>query len=177
MNMPPPMRYPPDRLVCSFFLLLLSQVREVELSMDMPSILRLLDFLEALFNGGSDFNEPLKRCLNRLTDAKWANSDILLVSGACVRACGSKRQTVGSQGLPACLRFSLPQVAALTPLPAALTAALMCVLLLLPTCLLLSLAADGRRRAAPAWSRHHEEAVWCQGEAGAAGAWPDCGQP
>lgn len=49
--------------------------------MDMPSILRLLDFLEALFNGGSDFNEPLKRCLNRLTDAKWANSDVLLVSG------------------------------------------------------------------------------------------------
>lgn len=49
--------------------------------MDMASILRLLDFLEALFNGGSDFNEPLKRCLNRLTDAKWANSDILLVSG------------------------------------------------------------------------------------------------
>jgi hypothetical protein len=61
----------------------LPQVREVELSMDMASILRLLDFLEALFNGGSDFNEPLKRCLNRLTDAKWANSDILLVSGVC----------------------------------------------------------------------------------------------
>lgn len=58
------------------------QVREVELGMDMPSVLRLLDFLEALFNGGSDFNEPLRRCLNRLTDAKWANSDILLVSGA-----------------------------------------------------------------------------------------------
>lgn len=57
------------------------QVREVELGMDMPSVLRLLDFLEALFNGGSDFNEPLRRCLNRLTDAKWANSDILLVSG------------------------------------------------------------------------------------------------
>lgn len=51
--------------------------------MDMASVLRLLDFLEALFNGGSDFNEPLKRCLNRLTDAKWANSDILLVSGDC----------------------------------------------------------------------------------------------
>jgi hypothetical protein len=59
-------------------------VREVELGVDMPSLLRLLDFLEALFNGGSDFNEPLRRCLNRLTDAKWANSDILLVSGACV---------------------------------------------------------------------------------------------
>lgn len=54
--------------------------------MDMASILRLLDFLEALFNGGSDFNEPLKRCLNRLTDAKWANSDILLVSGELVGA-------------------------------------------------------------------------------------------
>jgi uncharacterized protein with von Willebrand factor type A (vWA) domain len=59
-------------------------VREVELGVDMPSLLRLLDFLEALFNGGSDFNEPLRRCLNRLTDAKWANSDILLVSGACM---------------------------------------------------------------------------------------------
>jgi hypothetical protein len=35
-----------------------------------------------LFNEGSDLNEPLWRCLNRLTDAKWANSDILLVSGA-----------------------------------------------------------------------------------------------
>lgn len=34
-----------------------------------------------MFNGGSDFNEPVKRCLDRLTDAKWANSDILLVSG------------------------------------------------------------------------------------------------
>lgn len=33
-----------------------------------------------MFNGGSDFNEPVKRCLTRLTDAKWANSDILLVS-------------------------------------------------------------------------------------------------
>lgn len=34
-----------------------------------------------VFNGGSDFNEPVRRCLDRLTDAKWANSDILLVSG------------------------------------------------------------------------------------------------
>lgn len=79
------------------------QVREVELSMDMPSILRLLDFLEALFNGGSDFNEPLKRCLNRLTDAKWANSDILLVSGesecvcicVCLRGCAGDTWLVG----------------------------------------------------------------------------------
>eukprot|EP00967_Tisochrysis_lutea_P014080 scaffold15807_cov20-Tisochrysis_lutea.AAC.6 len=34
-----------------------------------------------VFNGGSDFNEPVRRCLDRLSDAKWANSDILLVSG------------------------------------------------------------------------------------------------
>lgn len=74
------------------------QVREVELSMDMPSILRLLDFLEALFNGGSDFNEPLKRCLNRLTDAKWANSDILLVSGACLL---TERECINTVGRPA----------------------------------------------------------------------------
>jgi uncharacterized protein with von Willebrand factor type A (vWA) domain len=49
--------------------------------MDMKSVNNLLEFLEKLFNGGSDFNEPVKRCLDRLTDAKWANSDILLVSG------------------------------------------------------------------------------------------------
>lgn len=78
------------------------QVREVELSMDMASILRLLDFLEALFNGGSDFNEPLKRCLNRLTDAKWANSDILLVSGACVWFQAADSGGSGSACLPCC---------------------------------------------------------------------------
>lgn len=65
-----------------------AEVREVELGVDMPSLLRLLDFLEALFNGGSDFNEPLRRCLNRLTDAKWANSDILLVSDGELRQPG-----------------------------------------------------------------------------------------
>ncbi len=58
------------------------QVRELELNADMNSVNNLLDFLEKIFNGGSDFNEPIKRCLDRLTDAKWANSDILLVSGA-----------------------------------------------------------------------------------------------
>ena len=55
------------------------QVRELELNMDLKSVNNLLDFLEKTFNGGSDFNAPVKRCLDRLTDAKWANSDILLV--------------------------------------------------------------------------------------------------
>lgn len=52
----------------------------MELNQDMKSVNNLLDFLETVFNGGSDFNEPIKRCLDRLTDAKWTNSDILLVS-------------------------------------------------------------------------------------------------
>lgn len=47
--------------------------------MDIKSVNNLLDFLEKTFNGGSDFNAPVQRCLDRLHDAKWANSDILLV--------------------------------------------------------------------------------------------------
>jgi uncharacterized protein with von Willebrand factor type A (vWA) domain len=58
-----------------------AEVRELELNDDMQSVSNLLSFLEKVFNGGSDFNEPVSRCLARLTDAKWANSDILLVSG------------------------------------------------------------------------------------------------
>jgi uncharacterized protein with von Willebrand factor type A (vWA) domain len=56
-------------------------VRELELGQDAAGVGRLLDFVEATFNGGSDFNEPLKRCLDRLSEAEWANSDVLLVSG------------------------------------------------------------------------------------------------
>ncbi len=74
------------------------QVRELELGTDMRSVNNLLEFLERVFNGGSDFNTPVTKCLERLTDAKWANSDILMVSGGwwqwlrgwecrCVRAC------------------------------------------------------------------------------------------
>lgn len=47
-----------------------------------------------VFNGGSDFNEPVKRCLERLTDAKWANSDILLVSGGGSRVQGAPDMTM-----------------------------------------------------------------------------------
>jgi len=42
-----------------------SWVRELELNQDMKSVNNLLDYLEAVFNGGSDFNEPIKRCLDR----------------------------------------------------------------------------------------------------------------
>jgi uncharacterized protein with von Willebrand factor type A (vWA) domain len=61
------------------------EVRELELNMDAKSVINLLDFLEKTFNGGSDFNAPVQRCLDRLTDAKWANSDILLVSDGELR--------------------------------------------------------------------------------------------
>lgn len=64
------------------------EVRELELNMDVRSVNNLLDFLEKTFNGGSDFNAPVQRCLNRLTDAKWANSDILLVSDGELRQPG-----------------------------------------------------------------------------------------
>ena len=64
------------------------QVKELELGTDMKSVVNLLDFLEKVFNGGSDFNEPIRRCLTRLSDAKWANSDILLVSDGELRQPG-----------------------------------------------------------------------------------------
>ena len=46
------------------------------------AVTTLLLLLEQVFNGGSDFNTPVTRCLDRLHDAKWANSDILLVRWA-----------------------------------------------------------------------------------------------
>lgn len=64
------------------------EVRELELNMDIKSVNNLLEFLEKVFNGGSDFNAPVQKCLDRLTDAKWANSDILLVSDGELRQPG-----------------------------------------------------------------------------------------
>ena len=66
------------------------EVRELELNMDAKSVNNLLDFLEKTFNGGSDFNAPVQKCLDRLTDAKWANSDILLVSDGELRQPGGE---------------------------------------------------------------------------------------
>ena len=55
------------------------QVQELELGTDMKSVNNLLTFLEKVFNGGSDFNEPIRRSLSRLTDSICSYSDILLV--------------------------------------------------------------------------------------------------
>ena len=58
-----------------------------------------------VFNGGSDFNEPVKRCLERLHQAAWANSDILLVSDGELRQPGPEimRKLAGA-GHPLTLR-------------------------------------------------------------------------
>lgn len=61
------------------------EVRELELNMDAKSIENILEFLEKTFNGGSNFNAPIQMCLERLTQAQWANSDILLVSDGELR--------------------------------------------------------------------------------------------
>lgn len=66
------------------------QVKELELGTDIASVNNLLEFLEKVFNGGSDFNEPIRRCLSRLTEAKWGNSDILLVSDGELRQPGQE---------------------------------------------------------------------------------------
>ena len=65
-----------------------ADVAELELGVDAASVDRLLTFLEKVFNGGSDFNEPIARCLGRLTDKAWANSDILIVSDGELRQPG-----------------------------------------------------------------------------------------
>lgn len=64
------------------------EVRELELNMDLKSVNNLLEFLEKVFNGGSDFNAPVQKCMDRLHESKWANSDILLVSDGELRQPG-----------------------------------------------------------------------------------------
>lgn len=61
------------------------EVKELELGMDPESIERLLSFLEATFNGGSNFSSPIEACLKKLSQAQWSNSDILIVSDGELR--------------------------------------------------------------------------------------------
>lgn len=76
-----------------------SDVAELELGVDAASVDRLLSFLEKTFNGGSDFNEPIARCLRRLHDRAWANSDVLIVSDGELRQPGVDvmRQLAGAK--------------------------------------------------------------------------------
>ena len=41
--------------------------------------------MEKVFNGGSDLNEPMKRCMDKLHQAEWSNSDVLIVSDGELR--------------------------------------------------------------------------------------------
>lgn len=56
------------------------QVEELELSVDLPSLDRLLDFLSCSFMGGTDVDKPLKLSLERLEKAEWSQADILMVT-------------------------------------------------------------------------------------------------
>ena len=61
------------------------QIEELELGSDPAGLGRLLTFMERSFNGGSDLNAPLGSCIQRLAQAEWANSDILVVSDGELR--------------------------------------------------------------------------------------------
>ncbi|GBF88932.1 hypothetical protein Rsub_01431 [Raphidocelis subcapitata] len=56
------------------------QVQELELSVNVKSLDKLLDFLSCDFHGGTDVDKPLQLSLERLQKAEWCQADILLVT-------------------------------------------------------------------------------------------------
>lgn len=48
------------------------QVQELELSVDMKSLDKLLEFLSCSFSGGTDVDRPLQLSLERLQKDEWA---------------------------------------------------------------------------------------------------------
>lgn len=55
-------------------------VVELELAADRRGLEKLLAFLGNSFNGGTNFDEPLRRSLQRLGEEEWQNADLLVVS-------------------------------------------------------------------------------------------------
>ncbi len=53
---------------------------EFALALTPRGLTDMLSFLSASFHGGTDVDEPLRRCVARLRDAAWRDADILLVS-------------------------------------------------------------------------------------------------
>jgi uncharacterized protein with von Willebrand factor type A (vWA) domain len=47
------------------------QVQELELSVDLKSLDKLLEFLSCSFMGGTDVDKPLKLSLDRLQKDEW----------------------------------------------------------------------------------------------------------
>ena len=57
-----------------------TDIRELELSVDQPSLIRLLDFLEHSFEGGTDVTRALELSIERVQKKEWAQADILIVT-------------------------------------------------------------------------------------------------
>lgn len=61
--------------------LLPEQVQELELSVDLRSLDKLLDFLSCSFMGGTDVDKPLQLSLERLQKDEWQQVCCVLHSG------------------------------------------------------------------------------------------------
>ena len=58
----------------------MTDIRELELSVDQPSLIQLLDFLEHSFEGGTDVTRALELSIERVQKKEWAQADILIVT-------------------------------------------------------------------------------------------------
>ena len=56
------------------------ECQEFSLSFSAQGMAHMLSFLSGSFHGGTDVDEPLRRCLARLHERAWAEADILLVT-------------------------------------------------------------------------------------------------
>eukprot|EP00210_Caulerpa_lentillifera_P001838 g1767.t1 len=57
-----------------------NNIKEMELSTEVQSLSKLLDFLEHSFHGGTDVNGALQLSIERLQDKNWCQADILIVT-------------------------------------------------------------------------------------------------
>lgn len=57
-----------------------ADIKEIELSVKMQSLIKLLDFLEHAFNGGTDVTRALELSLERVQTKEWQQADILIVT-------------------------------------------------------------------------------------------------
>jgi uncharacterized protein with von Willebrand factor type A (vWA) domain len=54
--------------------------KEFELAVTARGMGDMLEFLSGSFHGGTDVDEPLRRCLARAQESEWSNADVLLVT-------------------------------------------------------------------------------------------------
>lgn len=65
------------------------QVQELELSVDLRSLDKLLDFLSCSFMGGTDVDRPLQLSLERLQKDEWQQVRFGLGAAAACEDCAS----------------------------------------------------------------------------------------